>query len=67
MIVQALTDRGISCKYEELLQVDHFDIVENFQLENYKLSAVSNKCTVARTDIKKSFTIAILKTAYIEQ
>lgn len=42
MIVQALIDCGISCKYEELSELDHFDMVDNFQQENYKLSVVSN-------------------------
>ncbi|XP_065911462.1 kynurenine formamidase-like [Dysidea avara] len=38
-LLKALTDSSVSCKYEEFPQLDHFDIIDNFQLEDYKLSA----------------------------
>ena len=41
-MLQALVDSGVNCKYQVVPELDHFNIIDNLQFDDYKLTMVSN-------------------------
>ena len=44
-MLQALVDSGVNCKYKVVPELDHFNIIDNLQFDDYKLTVVSS-CVV---------------------
>lgn len=39
--MKVLVDNGINCKYEVLPELDHFNIVDNLQYDDYRLTTLA--------------------------